>query len=156
MQGTCNHCEEALPGDQDFLDMKRALKVHRVLDVVTGSSIHTNCFTKSYRKNLFGAGSVIASKSFARRFCEASHGGRLLLSEAGKQELAILMSSNQSLCEKVHQHLLSCPQHVNMFVVSGSTSSTYRNQEFHYAGAHTSAMVQSKRSRQAAWVPRLV
>lgn len=101
LQGACHACEGSHHVVQDLLDMEKALRVHRVLDVVTGSSIHTNCFTKGYRKNLFGAGSMVASESFVERFCEASHDGRLVISDRGKQRLLELVTNHQSPCEKV-------------------------------------------------------
>eukprot|EP00892_Ulva_mutabilis_P006957 jgi/Ulvmu1/4633/UM002_0364.1 len=103
-QGSCPACAAALPKLPHLVDMQKALKVHRVLDVVTASSTHTNCFTKGYRKNLFGAGSIVASESFASRFCEASHDGRLIISDAGKDRLLQLISGYQSPCDKVHTH----------------------------------------------------
>lgn len=101
VQGTCTQCVTAKRFLPDLLDMHRALKVHRVLDVVTTASKRTNCFTKGYRKNLFGTGSVIASTFFASHFCEASHEGRLVISDAGKQKLLQLSDVDLPPCKQV-------------------------------------------------------
>lgn len=110
MQGACSRCEAALDVVPDLLDMRKALKVHRVFDIVTAESKHTNCFTKGYRKNFFGAGSVVVSPSFASNFCEASYDGRLVISDAGKQKLLEICDKDLTPCEQV---LLEADAHVH-------------------------------------------
>ena len=48
-------------------------------DIITESSTHANCVTKHYSKNMIGAGSVLASEAFVRRFCSVDKRGRTFL-----------------------------------------------------------------------------
>ncbi|GAX74951.1 hypothetical protein CEUSTIGMA_g2397.t1 [Chlamydomonas eustigma] len=49
----------------------------KVFDIVTAASTHTNCITKHYSHLSLGAGSVLASTSFAKQYCTTDSRGRM-------------------------------------------------------------------------------